>query len=189
MCAIFGASWPHLSFRDSQQLVADLSPVWTACVQRGRDGAGFLSANGASARTVGSAEPRPLRSSDIHRATMLIGNRRAEPTTEHVKEKALSDQQPYELGEWAIVHNGTIANDKELRTGALSTTIDSAAIVEQLAHITGQGIDPEQAMRAMLRELVGSFAILAMHRPTRTLYAAANYRPIWIGLADRKSVV
>lgn len=189
MCAIFGASWPHLSFRDSQQLVADLRPVWTACVQRGRDGAGFLSANGASARTVGNVEPRPLRSSDIHRATMLIGNRRAEPTTEHVKEKALSDQQPYELGEWAIVHNGTIANDKELRTGALPTSIDSAAIVEQLALATGQGLDPEHAMRHVLRALVGSFAILAMHRPTRTLYVAANYRPIWIGLATQGAKV
>lgn len=182
MCAIFGASWPHMSFRDCQQLAAELSPVWTACVQRGRDGAGFLSSNGASAREVGNREPRPLRSSDIHRATMLIGNRRAEPTTEHVLDKQLTDQQPYELGEWSIVHNGTIANDKELRTGVLPTAIDSAAIVEQLALATGHGLDPEQAMRDTVRKLVGSYAILAMHKPTRTLYTAANYRPIWIGL-------
>jgi 7-cyano-7-deazaguanine synthase len=110
------------------------------------------------------------------RAT-VIGNLRAEPTTEFVQDKHLSDQQPYSSGKWSIVHNGTIANDKALRTHTLPTTIDSAAIAERLAGTPAGRLDD---FAGIVRELRGSYAILAAHEdyPDR-LFVAANYRPVW----------
>lgn len=181
MCSIFGASWRSLDIYSSHDLAGDLNEVWVKCAQRGRDGAGFLSSNGSCRKVIEDSEPRPIILEDIHTSTMIVGNRRAEPTTEYVAEKQIHDQQPYMLGDWVIVHNGTIANDKELRTGLLKTSIDSAAIVEQLHRASEKGASPHDAMKEMLSFLVGSFAILAMHTLTGVLYAAANYRPIWLG--------
>ena len=73
--------------------------------------------------------------------TVFLGNARGEPTTEWVAGKQEADVQPFTSpsGLWKFSHNGTIANDKALRTGALPTSIDSAAIVEQLAQASAQG--------------------------------------------------
>jgi 7-cyano-7-deazaguanine synthase len=106
----------------------------------------------------------------------IVGNLRAEPTTEYVMHKREDDQQPYSLKGWSIVHNGTIANDKELRTGALPTTIDSAAIVELL----GPGRAWFPGFVEAVRKLRGSFAILGVHSTTPSeMYVAVNYRPVW----------
>lgn len=116
----------------------------------------------------------------------MIGNCRAEPTTEWVKDKELYDQQPYSVGPWSIVHNGTIANDKDLRTYDLETTIDSAAIVEQLNLECGASeVDIDYAYEAFIRvikKLKGSYAILATNSNfPGYVFTACNYRPIWMG--------
>jgi 7-cyano-7-deazaguanine synthase len=111
---------------------------------------------------------------------VTLANHRAEPTTEWVEKKVLADQQPYACGSWTIVHNGTIANDSELRTGSLSTSIDSAAIVEALAEEEGRMQTPGLTFSNVIRRLKGSFAILARNRDEPdVLYAALNYKPIW----------
>lgn len=104
----------------------------------------------------------------LARQGVLIMNARAEPTTEWIEHKTSDDQQPYSQGLWAAVHNGTIANDAELRTHTLETTIDSAAIVEQLQLSSFAG---------MVNDLVGSYAILAS-KTTDTIYFATNYKPL-----------
>ena len=104
----------------------------------------------------------------------LVGNCRAEPTTEWVKDKSTNDQQPYECGDWVIVHNGTVANDKELRTGELPTTFDSAAIAEFLHANRCVNLD------SLLEVIKGSYAILAFNKRSFTFHVACNYRPIWM---------
>ena len=167
MCAIFGgvassgtASAPISSAR--LQSIAEKSR------ERGRDGFGWADASGADYENA----------KFLFRA--IIGNCRAEPTTEYVEVKQKHDQQPYTCGDWTIVHNGTISNDADLRTGVLETTIDSAAIVEHLATLSARISNIDVVFTTMVRDLKGSFAILALnrHHPHR-IWTACNYRPLW----------
>src|SRR3546814_340928 len=115
---------------------------------------------------------------------------RAEPTTEYVEHKRELDQQPYRLGKWTIVHNGTIANDIDLRFTSghlaerprLPTSIDSAAIVETLSEREDfdSPVGLTEHFKDCISKLKGSYAILATHDDHRGLIlAACNYRPIW----------
>jgi len=117
-----------------------------------------------------------------------VFNFRAEPTTEFVPNKQYSDQQPYTCKDWTIVHNGTIANDKELRTGELATSIDSAAIAESLSLQSPLFDNQDQsyiAFRETIKRLVGSYAILAQHdRHPNQMLVAANYRPVWYAINE-----
>lgn len=185
MCSIVGALVRRLDTHQKIQEVNDiLEHIWQTSHERGRDGRGFvINSSGEtdllSYRDVLRGNGRAARAPALHklcRSATIVGNIRAEPTTEFVLEKRLSDQQPYTSGNWSIVHNGTIANDKELRTNDLPTTIDSAAIAEQLAHTHGTLVD----FAEVIRKLRGSYAILATHRDhTDKLFVAANYRPVW----------
>lgn len=123
-------------------------------------------------------------------ASSVIANLRAEPTTEYVKNKKIEDQQPYRLGPWSIVHNGTIANDKALRDSVnrVDTEIDSAAVVEILDRVRTSGWSFAQLETYFVNtilKLKGSYAILATHIDhPGCILAAANYRPIWYGEID-----
>jgi 7-cyano-7-deazaguanine synthase len=187
MCAVIGAAVRALTSFERLEANRILNYIWAASHERGRDGRGYIlnqehrgeADRGRSTERVEDAaliDVRPWLGGTETVGSVLIGNLRAEPTTEFVAAKQQSDQQPYTLKGWSIVHNGTIANDKELRTGRLRTTIDSAAIVEQLADMP----DGFGSFWYTMRKLKGSFAILGTHseRPTQ-LYAACNYRPIW----------
>ncbi len=182
MCAIFGAL---VRPGHASEALKILETIWDTGSERGRDGRGFyLRARDTgytchfrdTVRSDGSPNFIQVSSWDIANGATIIGNFRAEPTTEYVADKSLSDQQPYVLDNWAVVHNGTIANDKALRTGELTTTIDSAAIVEQLASENVCGI---RAFQRTVKRLKGSYAIAAFTKQTQALYIAANYRPIW----------
>ncbi len=180
MCAIFGALLHDITSHAKMELANNImAHIWRKSHQRGRDGRGFVihsssEAGPLSYRSV-SKKYDPEFAPAIHNlclSAVVIGNIRAEPTTEFVKEKELSDQQPYSLESWSIVHNGTIANDKELRSYKLSTAIDSSAIVEHL--------DRSQSFIDTVKSLQGSYAILASNSSeTNRIYVAANYRPIW----------
>ena len=109
----------------------------------------------------------------------MIANLRAEPTTEYIKDKNDSDQQPYYLFPWGIVHNGTIANDREIRTHKHPSRIDSTAIVESLLK-KSLATPPLDNFVDSIQELKGSFAILGINMLTMdTIYLACNYRPVW----------
>ena len=207
MCAIFGALI-HSTFKvcDADKADETIAHIMKESQSRGRDGFGWQSTfrrNGpprvlsyrSTKRNEYSTVNRPMLSGVgavsgvFNRSCVLIGNFRAEPTTEYVEVKGNYDQQPYQLDEWSIVHNGTIANDKELRTNILDTTIDSAAIVEAL------NFEPEQMFtsvedvyaqfRTVIEKLVGSYAILATHKAhPDAVFVAANYRPIWYAELD-----
>lgn len=203
MCSIFGFVTNGIVDKDRLFIMAD--GMVRGAINRGRDGIGarithlpkpYVSYQCMTTEKAGSYLHNCTMQDIVQHATLhrcpvtLIGNARAEPTTEWVKEKNRYDQQPYALGKWAIVHNGTIANDKALRTNELETGIDSAAIVEMLAKR-----EPEDGIRTLdeaygifigvIEELKGSYAILATHEDFKgVIFTACNYRPIWIGKND-----
>lgn len=189
MCAILGAilrDTNETKMRWANKVLEHMSKM---SFDRGRDGRGYIVLNNQifGARQIERAETwdqevffedpgQPYQS--------MIANFRAEPTTEYVAEKNLFDQQPYRAGPWMIVHNGTIANDKELRTGELLTSIDSAAIAEVLNSFPSDGMTREavsEYFATCIEKLKGSYAILAMHeKHPGCIWTASNYRPIWI---------
>lgn len=185
MCSIVGAVVRPVTTRRKQDIINQiLDSIWQASHARGRDGRGFAVNSSAEEnvvfyREVTRKEGRGNFPPALHKfctSATVIGNLRAEPLTEFVQDKHLSDQQPYTSGKWSIVHNGTIANDKDLRTHDLTTSIDSAAIAEQLAGKCGT----LENFVCVIRKLRGSYAILATHADhTDKLFVAANYRPVW----------
>ena len=190
MCAIIGALvWGLTTQEKKDSANAMLNHIIAASHERGKDGRGFMWDNGSETITVKDATRRTgqeWEKFDFFSTSLvcgsLIGNLRAEPTTEFISEKKDSDQQPYSAGNWSIVHNGTIANDRELRTNEVPTSIDSAAIVEVLnGWFCGfTALDHVAHFKQAIKRLKGSYAILARNRTQPNhLMVAANYRPVW----------
>lgn len=92
----------------------------------------------------------------------VVGHWRATPTTEAMEDGGQG--QPFE----GIVHNGTIANDREL--GNPEGAIDSAILPSVLDRMSFDGF-----VRSLSR-LKGSFALAAIGYDS--VYLAANYKPI-----------
>ena len=183
MCAIFGAALHRLTGeKDINRVNFIMNYICASSVERGRDGFGFECWEHGSSyieKDTGKLTTETYQDRQFFwggDSPALIGNLRAEPTTEFVKEKMPADQQPYLSGNWSIVHNGTIANDKDLRTNSVETAIDSAAIAEILDGGTGPFHFQDQ-----ITKLKGSYAILAVDSRSRdnSIYFACNYRPIW----------
>ena len=109
---------------------------------------------------------------------LLLNNNRAEPTTEFVQDKKLSDVQPYNVGNTWIVHNGTIANDKELIQKydlKLQTRIDSAVI----PHVFEKSdFSTESILEILKTELIGSYALAVYNTKYEKLVLATNYKPL-----------
>jgi 7-cyano-7-deazaguanine synthase len=204
MCAVIGALIWSASPSAVKGANAVIDYIFKASIERGRDGWGYHVHEEPAATTGQNYERK-----SIERATspttddyfdpfrlldsaVMIGNTRAEPTTEFVEEKREYDQQPYRAGKWNVVHNGTIANDKELREFcarkfvALPTTVDSAAIAELLAaeDRPHDNFGCGHYFALQVARLKGSYAILATHDDhPDTIFAACNYRPIWYAAA------
>lgn len=201
MCSIFGMITNGVVDKDRIRITVD--DMVRNAVRRGRDGIGAhithlpapyrsyscLTVEKAGTYLHNCTIDDIVKHCTLHQNYTMIGNARAEPTTEWVKEKRDYDQQPYSLGAWTIVHNGTIANDKLLRTGEMQTDIDSAAIVEQLNLYCGEKENNLDRMYSafcgVIKTLKGSYAILATHRlMPGVIFTACNYRPIWAGKTD-----
>jgi 7-cyano-7-deazaguanine synthase len=121
----------------------------------------------------------------------FLGCLRGEPTTEWQGNTTEKDIQPFTVGQWTVVHNGTIANDKALWDQLLvdgwapqtkPTEVDTWIIP---AMFTYYGF--EQG----LKQLQGSFALLATHsNQPDVIYYAANYKPLWVlGDADSRTLL
>lgn len=187
MCSIVGALLKR-NHGQAEVVNSMLASIWQLSTERGRDGRGFASRQSGHygmrdelkksvERGVSDCFPQMLSSA---RDFVMVGNHRAEPTTEYVKDKKQTDQQPYTRDGWQVVHNGTIANDKVLRDHTVPTSIDSAAIAEVLAQPMPGAYSASTIFRKAIRKLKGSFAILAYHEndPSR-MFVACNYRPVW----------
>ena len=158
---------------------------------RGRDSFGYT-AFSKGGGILSSAKNTGKFSNDffefVEGSKVLISNNRAEPTTEFVKDKKVTDVQPFTdaTGRFTVVHNGTIANDKELKKlhgWKLETEVDSAVIPEVLNKFwdRSKGQHPLTAFKDCLKHLKGSFS-LAVHdtQESGVLYLAVNYKPLFI---------
>lgn len=94
-----------------------MTEIMLSASDRGRDSYGIIT-NAGSIFGIGNftddADIKKL--SPLRRATWGIANLRAEPTTEYIAEKRLMDVQPFQYGKVFVSHNGTIANDDELKS-------------------------------------------------------------------------
>ncbi len=100
----------------------------------------------------------------------VLGNWRAAPTPEHFTGRL----QPYDQ----LVHNGTIANDKEL--GATDLEIDSEVLARVLDRST------LEAFVASLARVKGSYALACVGGLSRDeVFLAANYKPVhYLSIGD-----
>lgn len=206
MCAIFGAVLGASTPLATARVNRTIDYIMHKSRERGRDGWGYRIAEEGINRTGALYDRKGIVRGGLWpdnqffgsfyplAAGTMIGNMRAEPTTEYVEHKKEYDQQPYRIGKWTIVHNGTIANDKDLRHRpegeswlGLATDIDSGVIVELLGvkQTFDSIIGLTEHFKECISKLKGSYAILATHDDHRELVlAACNYRPIWFAKTE-----
>lgn len=186
MCSISGFVSLDVDARADLELVASLIKEGS---RRGRDSWGVEFANGTDWRSTGNAHDEVEQvfaaqfDEQLSRQQWAIANCRAEPTTERVISKTTRDVQPFCESSVSVVHNGTIANDQELRVRYASkalTSIDSAVLPNVIAALEH---DRAALINALKYEIVGSFA-LAAATPTQ-LIIATNYKPLCYALNNR----
>jgi 7-cyano-7-deazaguanine synthase len=147
---------------------------------RGRDSWGLRGWQDQPHRVVGERiDADALRVTSWSR--WIIGNCRAEPTTEWVPDKTPADVQPFVVGALTVAHNGTIANDVALceRYGidpdnAGGSKIDTA----RWAAVAAERVRKPSDVIDLLAETVGSYGIAVGHE-NGWLVLATNYKPIW----------
>jgi 7-cyano-7-deazaguanine synthase len=172
MCGIFG--WMGDVPKPEKDHVLFTSQI------RGRDGFGVMYGFNPSITETHRAMKIPLNGStladEITNSSFAIGNARATPTPEIETDKSLL--QPYD----GIVHNGTIANDKEL---AREIGIEPPKIDSMILPAILRGI-PLRDLPNAFQRLRGGFAIAMVHKmqPKEQvrelrLVLAANYKPIY----------
>lgn len=169
-----------------ERIIKNLIRVGAA---RGADGAGFavIGLNHRVERDL--AGPRAIveRFAITPDVRAVLLNSRLEPTSEYLPEPRTTDLQPYVFGGLAVVHNGIIANDEQLRQqydialDEVGSTVDSAILPHVLSRFGG--LSPEN-LRRLARELDGSYA-LAFHDLTQPdrLYLACSFKPLWTAYA------
>lgn len=144
MCSIYGAFGEHTIN------ASILAKIQENAKDRGRDG-GRMEYYESDETAVGGT---PLY-------VAALGNWRATPTPE----LQVGPLQPYDR----LVHNGTIANDKEL--GALPGEIDSQCLARVLYRSS------LQALVDSLTQIKGSYALALFNG--KTVLAAVNYKPLY----------
>jgi 7-cyano-7-deazaguanine synthase len=164
------------TFRFKQAMLR-FDQIMSRCTERGRDSWGMsgCDTNGDvwSRKAVGKYQTHSAIEIPNPHTQVVIGNLRAEPTTEYVANKTTDDIQPFANEGWVVAHNGIIANDKQLAAHLgirPNTRIDSAVLPFLFAKV---------GFEEGLKNLVGSWAIAAyqMSDP-KTLYLATNYKPL-----------
>ncbi|GAA1945397.1 glutamine--fructose-6-phosphate transaminase (isomerizing) [Kitasatospora viridis] len=96
-------------------------------------------------------------------------------------------------GRFAVVHNGIIENADQLRQklvadGAVfGSETDTEVLVHLIAAHSGEGVELEEAVRAALALVVGTYgiAVLDAEQPDR-LVVARNGSPIVLGLGEKE---
>lgn len=153
--------------------------VLTLGQSRGHDSAGVVAiqSNGNVSRRVNIGNPDTQFLLDVITPTthILIGNNRAEPTTEFVAQKTEQDIQPFGDGTIYVSHNGIIANDQEL-TNEFSierqTRIDTAVL---------PGLISKIGIQSAIEKISGSFALAVVNKHTPgNLWLARNFKPIYL---------
>jgi 7-cyano-7-deazaguanine synthase len=185
MCSVTGYMQlngyvPSESFLNAFKLLLKKSEI------RGRDGFGYATKIGLSWEPTmyKCVPPNTPNYDQINKHTVgsvFISNHRAEPTTEYIKNKLITDQQPYFYENTVSVHNGTISNDKVFFKNehmVPQTEVDSFAIP---VAISKYGPD------AILSKLIGSMSILTM--TNNEFIAYRNYNPLYAFRVKGENVI
>src|SRR6187402_324694 len=98
---------------------------------------------------------------------------------------------PHATGEVALVHNGIIENFKPLREGLLARgrTFESETDTEIVAHLVSEQVEagksPQDAVRSVLPQLHGAFALAILFRQYPDLLIGARLgSPLVVGYGD-----
>lgn len=110
----------------------------------------------------------------------LLSNHRAMPTTEIDIQDIENDVQPYIGDRYVIVHNGVIANDKELIQKYNlhpKSDIDSSVLLELLEKKWNGKLNELKTL--LSEEIKGSFALAIIDTHKNHLFLCTNYKPIF----------
>jgi glutamine---fructose-6-phosphate transaminase (isomerizing) len=102
-----------------------------------------------------------------------------------------SNAHPHATGEVALVHNGIIENFKPLRDGLIARgrRFESETDTEVVAHLVSEqveaGLSPQEAVKAVLPQLRGAFALaIAFRAHDDMLIGARLGSPLVVGYGD-----
>ena len=205
MCSISGGMFPTRAGKNStlqKAFIESVADLICKAQDRGRDSFGVvcLCDDGAAyfSKYIGAPKDHPEFIDEMHNIpgpgiSVIINNNRAEPTTEYVKEKKLSDVQPFMCGKWIVAHNGTIANDKELiqQFGLeVESSIDSAVLPALFHHLLGDEFSGKAVAEILKKYIVGSYALAIAHIDyPQELILATNYKPLYVARNIHTGVV
>ncbi|MGC9178888.1 MAG: 7-cyano-7-deazaguanine synthase QueC [Vulcanisaeta sp.] len=156
--------------------------------ERGRDSFGIVSLSRDGELNVFKSKERPsIAVSKMPRmitedTVAAIFNNRAEPTTEYVNVKTEDDIQPMISEHMVVVHNGTIANDKDLESkfGLIRRSrIDTAILPPLLEKLWDGSLNGLRDV--LINYVVGSYALAIMdtRKPGR-VWLATNFKPLYM---------
>ena len=187
MCSIAGkVSWATPAEATAQKAREELlTTIFTRSEERGRDSWGIVTPT-FSMHEVGAFTDYHKSIPNLGTAPgWLLANFRAEPTTEYIEDKTVEDIQPFIFNGWAVAHNGTLANDKELyekyHLPKAETTIDSAVIPRLINSAFDSKASLAEVATFLYQELKGSYALAIAHqsRP-KELLLMCNYKPLFV---------
>lgn len=193
MCSING----FINFNSSllrpyqvNQIKKKIEDIVIKAEDRGRDSFGYACFSNIGVRYFKSLKKssdyiKEIGLTDLTETKIFISNNRAEPTTEFIEKKNEEDVHPFfdNSGKFFIVHNGTIANDKDLEKKynlKRSTKIDSA-IIPELLNVLWKDKKITTLCTILREEIVGSYSLAIVDKDDPdTLYLATNYKPLFI---------
>lgn len=187
MCGIFA----YTGNRQAGEILLD---GLTSLEYRGYDSAGIYIPESGAVKAAGAVVALRQKSSSIGKGTSGIAHLRwathGEPT--EINAHPHSDCS----GEIWIVHNGIIENYRELKQTLLDEghTFKSVTDTEVLAHLIerhlGKGLSFEEAARAMLGEIRGTYGIVMQSaKHPDCIIAARMGAPVAIGIGDGENFV
>jgi 7-cyano-7-deazaguanine synthase len=176
---------------DFVRIESKLRSIICRAEERGRDSFGvsvfYQGGNVFHFKELGKASEAKWPLGFINRDTICaIANNRAEPTTEWVRTKGKVDIQPFcdETETVFVTHNGTIANDAQLRKQVKfekpKTKIDTQSVCEYLMK-KWDGRSRDGLREILMNQVVGSFAFAIFDkRQPHLVTLAANYKPLYV---------
>lgn len=179
MCAINGFIAKKEGKIDTKKILKQFK----VSVERGRDcfGVGWYDNKNIKHDIKITTKYEPLAEDTFDNPRLLLSNHRAEPTTEYIKEKRIEDVHPFIMGNLMLVHNGTIANDKELAKKFDAESMIGEIDTKVLAYIINENCSTEEeAAQFIVNNVKGSYAIALSFG--KKIALVNNYKPLYFNM-------
>ena len=158
---------------------------------RGYDSAGIAVYNGEDIEVVKAVGKLENLYNKTENGTSVSGTKGIGHTRWATHGKPTEDNaHPHQSNRFVLVHNGIIENEEFLRTKYLKdvkfkSETDTEIIPWLLEKFTESGEDTQMAIRHLMAEIVGSYALAIIDRENPdVLYAVKNKSPLLIGKGD-----